>query len=93
MHACGCLACAVERTEKERSASQTSVCACTSSSVYPSLKLIDETLAAWIPETQHLSDTQIFNELMRLLGLPEAVETRLMRAMVEAPLKRAHRPC
>jgi len=47
-------------------------------------RLIDETLATWIDPADDLSDKQLFQELLRMMGLPEAVETRLMRAMVEA---------
>lgn len=47
-------------------------------------RLIDETLTTWIDPADDLSDKQVFQELLRLMGLPETVEPRLMRAMVEA---------
>lgn len=47
-------------------------------------RLIDETLSTWIDPADDLSDKQIFLELLRMMGLPETVEPRLMRAMVEA---------
>jgi len=47
-------------------------------------RLIDETLSTWIDPTDDLSDKQIFHELLRMMGLPDTVEPRLMRAMIEA---------
>lgn len=47
-------------------------------------RLIDETLASWIDPSEDLSDKQIFHELLRMMGLPESIESRLMRAMIEA---------
>jgi len=47
-------------------------------------RLIDEVLATWIDPADDLSDKQIFQELLRMMGLPETVELRLMRAMIEA---------
>jgi len=47
-------------------------------------RLIDETLSTWIDPAEDLLDKQVFQELLRLMGLPETVEPRLMRAMVEA---------
>jgi len=47
-------------------------------------RLIDETLSTWIDPSDDLSDKQIFHELLRMMGLPDTVEPRLMRAMIEA---------
>jgi len=47
-------------------------------------RLVDEALATWIDPADDLSDKQIFHELLRMMGLVESVEPRLMRAMVEA---------
>ena len=48
-------------------------------------RLIDETLTTWMDtSTDDLSDKQIFHELLRMMGLPDAIEPRLMRAMIEA---------
>ena len=45
--------------------------------------LIDATLSGWLDPGEDMSDKEIFRELMRLMGLPDAVEGRLMRTMVE----------
>ena len=47
-------------------------------------RLVAETLSSWIDPTEDLSDKQIFHELLRMMGLVESVEPRLMRAMIEA---------
>lgn len=47
-------------------------------------QLIDETLSSWVELTEGLSDKQVFQELLRMMGLPETVEAQLMRAMIEA---------
>ena len=47
-------------------------------------RLIDETLSSWIDPSEDLSDKQIFHELLRMMGLVDTVEPRLMRAMIEA---------
>jgi len=47
-------------------------------------RLVDETLSSWVDLSDDLSDKQIFQELLRMMGLAEAVEPRLMRTLVEA---------
>ena len=47
-------------------------------------RLVDETLSTWIDPAEDLSDKQIFHELLRMMGLVDTVEPRLMRAMIEA---------
>jgi len=46
--------------------------------------LIDETLSTWIDPADNLSDKQVYLELLRMMGMPEVLDVRLMRAMVEA---------
>lgn len=46
--------------------------------------LIDEALSTWIEPADDLSDKQVYLELLRMMVLPEGLDARLMRAMVEA---------
>ena len=55
-------------------------------------RLIDETLATWIDPTEDLSDKQIFHELLRMMGLVDAVEPRLMRAQCPRREKGSRQP-